>query len=121
MKKVLIGLTLLSLGLASCGKEKKSEIKVLSPEQGKTYTSPLPLNVKISNNNNPIHDIEIKVYQKNNPDLVIFDYDNHVEVNEYEVKDSLFVNVSSPTQFVLEIEVGEEVETHKNLEFTINP
>ncbi len=122
MKKIIVGIFAISLALFSCTKkDSKNSIEIINPEAGKEYTSPLPLKIKVSNAKHSIHDLEVKVFKKDEPELEIFEYDNHIHHQEFELIDTLFVNVSVPTVFVLDIETGEEIEVNKRIEFTIKP
>jgi len=123
MRKTILISTLAVAGLvlAGCKKNKGNIIEVDSPLENTEYTSPVPLHVHIENENEPVHDIEIKVYKKDDPSVIVFDYDNHLEENHVHVEDSIFANVSSATVFTLDITTGEDVVTTKKHNFTIKP
>lgn len=121
MKKIIVGIFALSLGITSCNKSNKIDITIFNPEAGKSYTSPVPFEVNIETKKSLIHDLEVKVYQKSNSDIKLYDFDTHIDEAQYLLKDSLYANVTVPTVFVLEIEAGDNAEVHKRIEFTITP
>ena len=55
-----------------------------------------------------IHDIEIKVFEKNAPASLVFDYDNHVEVTDFVLTDEIIASVNVPTLFTIRVKVGED-------------
>lgn len=121
MKKLFLGFIALSLGFTSCNKRVEIDVSIYSPQEGKTYTSPIPLKVKFDSYMALLHDVEIEIYQKSNPDIKIYDFDMHIDEEGYLVEDTIYANVSTPTVFVMEIDAGEKVEVHKRVEFTIAP
>ncbi|MGQ3015218.1 MAG: hypothetical protein ACT6QS_16015 [Flavobacteriales bacterium] len=123
MRKSILIATFVGAGLvlAGCKKNKGNIIEVDSPKENTEYTSPVPLMVHIENEDEPVHDIEIKVYKKDDPTVLVFDYDNHLEDHHVHVEDSIFANVSSATQFTLDIKTGEDVVTTLKHDFSIKP
>jgi hypothetical protein len=125
MRKVVF-MAILATGIAMSGckkeKEEKLEIHVHSPESGKSYASPVTVDVHIEGGELTIHDVEIKIFEKANVSNVVFDYDNHVEVTSFEVNDVFNATVTSPTVFTLQANVGEDEHTATlTHDFTIHP
>ncbi len=102
---------LLAMGMAvftGCKKEKgEYDIEINSPAKDAAYSSPVPLDVHV-HGEDIIHDIKIKVFEKNSPANVVFDYDNHVEVKDFTITDQIVANVNIPTVFTIEVKVGED-------------
>ncbi len=91
-----------------CKKEKgEYDIEINSPAKDAVYSGPVPLDVHI-HGEEIIHDIEIKVFEKNNPTSLVFDYDNHVEVTDFVLTDEIIVSINVPTIFTIRVKVGED-------------
>ncbi|MCG9911507.1 MAG: hypothetical protein MH137_09425 [Flavobacteriales bacterium] len=107
-KVLLVAFMAIGIAFTGCKKEKgEYDIEINSPEKDMSYSSPVPLDVHI-HGEDIIHDIEIKVFQKSDPAVVVFDYDNHVEVKDFEVTDVIQANVIIPTIFTIWVKVGED-------------
>jgi hypothetical protein len=110
MKKSTVVLTLLALNalvFTGCKKEKGAyDIEINSPAKDAVYSGPVPLDVHI-HGEEIIHDIEIKVFEKNAPASLVFDYDNHVEVTDFDLTDEIIVSLNVPTLFTIRVKVGE--------------
>lgn len=105
---LLVAFMAIGIAFTGCKKEKgEYDIEINSPEKDMSYSSPVPLDVHI-HGEDIIHDIEIKVFQKSDPAVVVFDYDNHVEVKDFEVTDVIQANVIIPTIFTIWVKVGED-------------
>jgi len=109
---VFIGLMAIAVAFTGCKKEEgELEIELNTPLENTEYTSPVALDAHIHGGDLIIHDIEIKVFETANVANVIFDYDNHVEVTDFDVVDVITANVTAPTTFTIQINVGEDDHT----------
>lgn len=126
MNKRFLFMALLATGIAMSGckkeKEQKLEIDPHTPAKDQTYTSPLAVDIHIHGGELIIHDVEAKIFEKANPANVVMDYDNHVEVSDFTIEESVNATVTAPTVFTLKVNVGEdEHATSLTHDFTIKP
>ena len=114
-----------SVAMSGCKKDKeeKLEIEVHSPAKDQAYTGPnVPVEIHIHGGELIIHDIEAKAFKKSDPTDVVLDYDNHVEVTDFTVTETIVANVSTSTVYTLRVNVGEGEHTASlEQDFTVNP
>jgi len=133
MKKTTISLLQILLSLTflipseSCKKEKHEDhevsIKILSPSQGATVTNPFLLHINF-NSDEEIHDIEVKIRKSNagSSEPNAFEFSTHTHEKYFELKDSIFIPVSSLTTFELKAQAGEESHrSESKINFSIQP
>jgi hypothetical protein len=116
------------LGLSNCKKEKEElTITIESPENGKTYPNSGELVIKGKVTAKEVDEVEIKIKNKSNNDIV-YSWDKHVHAkDEYVINQKWEWNpqaVQSATMFELEVAATDDHDGDKKkvkVDFTIAP